>query len=167
MAQLPKSLQNFTVYVDGTNYAGRIAEGELPKLELTTQEVDAGGLAGKFEVDAGRMEAMTLTATLKEHSPEIYRLFGSPAAPVTFRAAQGKSVDTAEAVVVETRGLFKSLEPGALKGGEETELKIECVLTFLRIEIGGTEVVHVDIENMIRKIGGTDQMQAIRTALGG
>lgn len=166
MAGMPKSLQNFTAFVNGVNYAGIIVEGELPVLELATQEIDHGGMAGNFEVDIGRMEAMTTTLTFGEHNAELYSLFGNPDTPVTFRAAQGVSVDTSEAVIVEMRGLFKKLDPGSVKAADKTALKMECVLTFLRIEVGGTVVVKIDIENMIREIGGTDQMAAIRSALG-
>ena len=39
-------------------------------------------------------------------------------------------------------------------------------LRYLKVTIGGREVIEVDKVNMIRRVNGVDQLATIRTAIG-
>ena len=41
---LPKILKNFSAFVDGRGYAGRVDEITLPKLTIKMEEYRAGGM---------------------------------------------------------------------------------------------------------------------------
>jgi P2 family phage contractile tail tube protein len=45
-------------------------------------------------------------------------------------------------------------------------MTIQVALRYLKITIGGREVVEIDKVNMIRKVNGSDQLATIRQAIG-
>ena len=165
---IPKVLKNFTAYVDGRGYAGRVAEIELPKLTLVTDEHRAGGMDAAVDIDMG-MEKLEATATFSEYDPALFRQFGlveGANVALVFRGAQQKGSETAEPVVVTMRGGFKELDQGSWKPGEKTALKTGIAIRYYKLQIGGETVVEIDIDNMKRIIGGVDQLASQRTALG-
>lgn len=163
---LPRVLKNYVCYLDGFGYAGLVPELKLPTLDITTADYSAGGLAGQVAIDMGTMQKMELEATFAEYNTQVLAQFGNPAAGFTFRGAQEGDGGTAEAIIVSTRGLFRAVDPGSWKPGDQTAKKVMATVTYLRWTIGSTEVVEIDIENMIRRVNGTDQLTAIRSALG-
>ena len=46
------------------------------------------------------------------------------------------------------------------------ELKAMVDARYYKLEIGGRELVEIDVENMIRRVDGVDQLEAQRNALG-
>lgn len=165
---LPKILKNFTLFVDGVNYAGRIDEIELPKITESTEEHQAGGMDAPVEIGMG-LEALTASLTFSEYDAALFAHFGlvtGEDVSVVARGAQSNGVET-QAIVVEMRGRWKELDPGTWKRGDKAALKVAVSIRYLKYTIDGTDVVEIDTENLVRKIGGIDQMQAIRTALGG
>lgn len=163
---LPKILKNYVAYVDGYGYAGKVPELKLPAIKFKTNDYDAGGLAGTVEVDMGVVEKMESEATFAEYNTMVMKLLGDPNASFTFRGAQEGDVGDAEAVIVAMRGLFKEMDPGSWKPGEKTTLKCAVAVKYLKITVGSVEAVEIDVENMIRRIAGKDQLAAIRRALG-
>ena len=55
---LPRTLRNFSLFVDGTGYAGKVTELTLPTLTIQNEEYRAGGLDAPIAIDMG-MEALT------------------------------------------------------------------------------------------------------------
>jgi P2 family phage contractile tail tube protein len=43
---------------------------------------------------------------------------------------------------------------------------VSVALNYFRLTIAGEEVVEVDAKNLVRKVGGVDQMAKIRNAIG-
>lgn len=164
---LPKSFKNFNVFIDGIGYAGRVTEGTPPKVSIKTEEHIAGGMAAAVDVDTGTVEKMEYEMTLAEFNPAVYAVLGKDDVPVTFRAAQGLNDTTVEAVIVEVRGMLREVDGGGLKPASgKTELKLAGTASYLRMTIDGSETVEIDAINMVRKIGGVDQLAAQRKALG-
>jgi hypothetical protein len=164
----PKTLKNFTCYVDGRGYAGRINEIQLPNLTLKTEEHRAGGMDAPIEVDLG-MEALTCELTFAEYDPALFGLFGlveGANVGLTLRGAQQGTDGSVEAVIVTLRGGFKQLNAGTWTGGSKATLTASVSASYYRLQIGAATVVEIDIENMVRRIGGTDQLSGVRRALG-
>ena len=63
-------------------------------------------------------------------------------------------------------GGLKELDPGDWKVGDMSSAKFSVALRYFKLTIAGQELVEIDKVNMIRKIGGQDQLQSIRQALG-
>lgn len=166
MATLPSVLKNYVAYLDGIGYAGKVPDAKLPGIKLKTDDYDAGGLGGSVAIDMGTMEKMESELTFAEYSNAVLGLFGNSNTVLTLRGAQEGDTGTAEPVIIAMRGLFSQIDPGSWKKGSQTANKCTVELRYLKITIGTAVVVEIDIENMKRIINGTDQMAAIRRALG-
>ncbi len=166
--QFPKVLKNMNLFVDGRGYAGRIDEIELPKLTLKTEEHRAGGMDLPVEIDLG-MEKLEATLTLSDYDPELFKLYGlvdNDSIAITVRGAIQAQGDTAKPVVIGMRGGWKELDSGSWKPGDKSTVKIAVIANYYKLSIDGEELIEVDAINLVRKVNGTDQMEAIRSAIG-
>jgi P2 family phage contractile tail tube protein len=161
-------LRNFNLSVDGVGYAGKVEELTLPKLTVKTEDHRAGGMDMPLEIDMG-MEKLECDFTLSEYSTDAIEKFGfrtSGAIPLTFRGAAQDDTGTTVAVTVKVMGFIKEIDMGNWKSGEKATMKMSVACkTYVFME-DQLEVVNIDVENMVRLIGGEDQLQPIRGALG-
>ncbi len=119
------------------------------------------------EIDMG-MEKLEAEITFAEYDAELFRLFGlvnGNSVSVTLRGAM-QAGGEAEPVVVSLRGSFRELDSGNWKAGDKSTLKCMMAVRYYRLNINGNDVIEIDAENMIRIIGGEDQMASIRQAIG-
>jgi hypothetical protein len=168
MIQMPRVLKNMNLFVDGRGYAGRIDEIQLPKLTLKTEEHRAGGMDIPTDIDLG-MEKLSAELTISDYDPELFKLFGlldSKSVAITLRGAIQAQGNDAVPVVVNLRGGWSSMEPSNWKPSDKSNIKITVSANYYKLSIDGEELVEIDAENLVRKIGGLDQMEAIRSALG-
>lgn len=163
--QYPRKIRNYNVFVDGVSYAGRVTKGEMPELKLVGADHRGGGMDGPIEQDMG-MERMTAKLSFAEHSPALIRLFGS-VIPLTLRAAaQGENSTDADAHVYTIRGRVKGSMIGTFETGNDTPLEFEVGLHAFRYAFNGDTLIDIDLEAGKRVIGGTDQLLAMRIAMG-
>jgi P2 family phage contractile tail tube protein len=154
--------------VDGRGYAGRVDEIELPKLTLKTEEHRAGGMDVPMEIDLG-MEKLEISLTIADYDPDVFKLFGlldTQDTPITVRGAIQRQGEVAQAVVISLRGGWKEIDSGTWKPGDKSILKVSVALNYFKLSIAGEEVVEVDAKNLVRRVGGVDQMAEIRNAIG-
>lgn len=166
--QLPRVLKNMNLFVDGRGYAGRIDEIQLPKLTLKTEEHRAGGMDVPVEIDLG-MDKLEAELTISDYDPEVYKLFGLldlKPVQITIRGAIQAQGEDAKPVVVNLRGGWREIDAGTWKPGDKSTLKVSVAASYYKLTIDGQEVVEVDAINLVRKVGGVDQMEAIRAAIG-
>lgn len=164
---LPKLLRNFGVFIDGRGYIGRADEVELPKLTIKTEEYRGGGMDLPVEIDLG-MEKLECNITLPEIDPDAVKLLGlyRGDVAVTLRGALRRQGEEAVPCVVKLTGGFKEIDAGSWQAGEKAQTKHAFAANLYTLEIDGEEMVHIDVINMIRRIGGVDQMESIRAAIG-
>lgn len=139
--ELPRVLKNMNFFVNGRGYAGRVDEIQLPKLTLKTEEHRAGGMDIPVEIELG-MEKLEAQLTISDYDPEVFKLFGL------------------------LRGGWKELESSNWKPGDKGTLTVMVATRYYKLSIDGQELVEIDAVNLVRKVGGTDQMDAIRAAIG-
>lgn len=164
---LPAIIKDYVAYLDSVGYAGKVPEAKLPVIKIKTAGYNAGGLAAEVEIDQGSIEKMDIEITFSEHIPAIMGMLGRQDAPITLRGAQEGEINTAEAVIISVRGLFSEVDPGSLKKGGDTQVKIKATgLTYYKYSIGATTVFEIDALNNKRVVNGVDQMAAIRRATG-
>ena len=164
---VPKILKNFALFVDGRGYAGRCDEVTPPKLTTKLEEHRAGGMDAPVELDMG-MEKMNMEVTLSEFDAEVIKLFGlttGAVKPLTLRGAM-EGDDAVVPIVINVRGTLKELDLGTWKPGQKTVKKFSIACRYFKYTQDGQELIEIDVENMIRKIGGVDQLAAQRKALG-
>lgn len=164
---LPKILKNFSAFVDGRGYAGRVDEITLPKLSIKTEEYRGGGMDVPIDIDLG-MEKLEAEITFSEYDPELFRLFGiMDNSTVNFTLRGGlQGTGDAEPVVINLRGKIKELDSGSWKAGDKPTLKCMIAIFYYKLTIDRRELIEIDAENMIRKINGVDQLSSMRQALG-
>lgn len=163
---LPKILKNFSVYVDGRGYAGRVDEITLPKLTIKTEEFQGAGMSAPVEIDMG-MEKLEMDLTFSEYDPEIFKLFGltnGKEIAFTIRGALQGTEDTSP-VVINVRGYFKDMDFDSWKPAEKASLKCSVACNYYKLTINGVVLIEVDPVNMIRNVNGIDQFSEIRQAL--
>lgn len=161
-------LKNMSLFVDGRGFAGNVEELTLPKLTLKTEEFRNGGMDAPIEVEMG-MEKLESEFTLTRFDKNVLKLFGlapGQLTPLTIRGAVISDDGTQTAVVVNLQGVVREMDPGNWKPGEKATLKIMMALRYYKLTHGGDVVHEIDIPNMVRTIGGVDQLSAVRSALG-
>jgi phage tail tube protein FII len=189
---LPKTLKNFTAFVDGRGYAGRIDEVTLPKLTIKTEDFRAGGMDMPVAVDMG-MEKLECDLTFAEYDPELFALYGlvNTSTNTTASALQGFGLGDAasmlktnnvsltlrgalqepgkvEAIplVINLRGFMREIDFGAWRAGDKATLKVTMDLMYYKLMYNRQDLIEIDPENMIRKINGVDQLASQKEALG-
>jgi len=164
---LPQILRNFSLFIDGKGYAGKVEEITLPKLTIKTEEYRAGGMDAPVELDMG-MEKLSLDFTMAEYDPALFAMWGMVPGNfvnITLRGAMDKDGIIAPVILVLT-GTWTEIDMGSWKAGEKAQLKIQVSARYFQMVIGGLTAMHIDIPNMIRIVNGVDQLAPIRAAIG-
>lgn len=166
---LPKLLKQYALFIDGEHYAGK-CDVELPTLSVVTEEYAAGGMSGKIKVDMALMEAMDVKFTVYEYIPEMLKLYGlanGSGVRLVARGAQ-QSDDATQTIQVklEVEGQWHELNLGSWEAGSKVGLEGTVNARNLILEVGGSKVIEIDPGRMVRMIDGTDQMAALRGAIG-
>ncbi len=162
-----KVLKNFSLFVDGRGYVGKAEEVTPPKLSIKTEEFRGGGMDIPTSIDLG-MEKLECQFNLVEYDPEVMKLFGlvnSEDVAVTLRGALNDDTTTSS-LVITLRGKFKELDMGKFKAGDKSTLGCSVNCNYYKLTIDGTDLIEIDVDNMVRKINGNDVLADIRSALG-
>lgn len=164
---MPRVLKNFNLYVDGENFAGKVDEIVLPTLTVITEDHRGGGMDSPVRLDMG-LEAIEVGFTLAEHNPQVYRGFGlinQNGVQVIFRAAMMDD-DTALPYVLTARGMYTEVNGGTATAGGKNPLQATISCRYFQLQLEGSTVTEIDVDNMIRIIDGVDQMAVVRGILG-
>lgn len=167
---LRKALFGLSVYVDGIDHVGVAESFTPPEITLEVVESNMPGHAGPIDIPSGRLEALEASFVMSDSIPELEALVGNPASPDTPVLFVGVTTDGAEnrAVEYEMSGLWKKQAMGEVSGGGGDSTG-KCTYTIsprlLTHRIDGGEVRHIDLEQAIHRINGTDVLQELRTSL--
>lgn len=164
---IPKVLKNFNLFVDGKGYAGLVEDLTLPKLSLKMDDLYTGGMDAPIDLEMG-MDKLECDFSLCEYNTDVIKQFGlRDGAQVSLTLRGGLDDETGVTpVVVALTGAWKDLDLGSWKAGDKASLKVSVTLRYYKLTIGTDELVEVDVQNMIRKIDGVDQLQSMRDAIG-
>ncbi len=164
MSAAAQILKNFNLYVDGRGYAGNVDEVQLPALNIVGEDYRAGGMDAPAEIDMG-MEKLEATFKLSKWETDVDGLFGKDIL-ATFRGAVQDLTGAVKACVVNMRGRIHAIEPDAATPGAKAARSYRMPLTAYSYVVDGVTVHDIDVLNCKRVIGGTDQLEAIREAIG-
>lgn len=165
MMQYPRTIRNFSAFVDGVSYAGRVTEGKLPELKLQLANHRGGGMDGTLAIDMG-MEAMKAELTLAEWPPELIKMFGTRKRLTLRPGAMGEDNFTADSYVGTVGGRFSVVNFADLKPGSDAPLKLTVEVDYFKMLKDGDELFEIDIQAGKRVIGGVDQLASLRAAMG-
>jgi hypothetical protein len=161
----PRKIRNFSAYIDGVGYSGRVTEGTLPELKLKTEAHRGGGMDGSVAQDMG-MEPLQANVTMADWPAELITLLGNRRS-MTFRpAAMGEDDFSADAFVATMGGRWTVVNFSDLKPGNDTPLKLTLEVDYFRMLKNEEELFEIDVRAGKRVIGGVDQLAQLRAAMG-
>jgi len=161
-------LKNMNLFVDGRGMAGNIEEITLPKLTSKTEEFRNGGMDAPIEVEMG-MEKLEADFTLTAFRKEVLSLWGLATGnikPLTIRGSLSSEDGKETGVIINLRGMIKEVDMGSWKPGDKSVTKFAVALRYYKLTVGGQVIHEIDVPNMIRIIGGVDQLATTRANLG-
>lgn len=176
---LRKTLFGYSVFIDGVDYLGVATGFQPPPIEAETATQNAPGQGGPFELLTGRLGMMEATVSMGDSIPALEALCANPAAvttPVLFVGAltDGETVrkieyEIAGAWTKQERTEFTGPEGSAGNRGGGANERGPCTYTVsgrvFTHKVDGAEVRHVDLEQAIHRINGTDVLADLRNAL--
>lgn len=162
----PNTINDFNAHLDGISYMGKVSEATLPQLQIKTEAHRGAGMEGEVAQDMG-LNAMQVSLTFAEWVFPAYELFGTQQEIVLRPFSTVARPNVNDAWIFTTFGLISASEPGGLKSGEGSMLKVTQEVRRLKIEHQTEGVmVNIDLEKAIRIVGGVDQSKEIRKAMG-
>jgi P2 family phage contractile tail tube protein len=162
-------IKSWTLEVGGIGYAGRAKSLKPPALAVETMEYKAGGMAGAVKVDMASVAAMDCGFTLYDYAPAVIKLWGQAdgnSAVLTFRGAAVNDAGAVTPIKLRMRGQVQELTKADWEPAGEATLEVLINCRSYEEIVNAETLIHIDIERMVRKVGGVDQMAAIRGALG-
>jgi P2 family phage contractile tail tube protein len=167
-----KQIVNANVYIDGNSFLGKTEEIKMPDVVVTMTEHKALGLVGKVELPSG-LDKMECSIKWNSLYPEVLKMAGNPfkAVQLQCRASmetytgQGRTAEVP--VIVFISGTFKNFPTGNYKQHDNVEAETKMSVTYIRLNVDGTDVVEVDVLANIYKIDGVDLLETYRSNIGG
>lgn len=168
---IPERLINFRVWNENNDLLG-IATVELPSLEAMTDTVSGAGIAG--EVDSpviGHFASMETTFTWRTIEEAALVLAKQKAHQIEVRGSQ--QINNATEGKYNTKGIRavmrvvpKNISLGSFEPATTTDTETTFEVTYLKLFVGGKEVVELDKYNYKAVFGGDDALASVRADLG-
>lgn len=162
---LPRIIKNFNAFVDGIGYFGLASEAKLPSVKIQTEGARNSGMDGPVGVDVGT-EGMSAEITFAEWPVAVLKKLGKVERFVLRPAAGSPNDFSATTIIATMTGLITVSEPGDLKPGAGSSLKIGMDVRAYKLEVDNEVIYDIDLVNAVRRIGGVDQLAEIRRAMG-
>ncbi len=161
-------LRKFVVYVDGFGKVGDCDGATLPKLNLKMDEYRGGGMDVPVEVDLGmeKLEFQFTRTAIDDQVIDKFGLYPGQNKAFTLRGSLASQDGTSAAVIGHMRGTLKSVDMGDFRAGEKMQVTFMVTLDYYKLIKGDRTLIEIDIENCRRVVGGVDQLEKDRIALG-
>jgi hypothetical protein len=158
-------VKNFNLHIDGTGYAGKVDEVNLPKIVEKTEELMAGGMIGTRKIGTGVLEAMEATFVTKS----IMAVFLTQLGGLNKRWKLSRALKNIDGTVknetVVLIGDIHSIEDATTKPGESSTLTCTMDVHHYERKIDGIELIYVDIDTGVYRVNGTDLAATIMAAI--
>lgn len=169
---IPDKLINAKIYLDGQPELLGTADAELPSLEYITETMSGLGLAGEMETPViGQFKSLPFKFKFNTLNKSALVLLKPQAHHLEIRASiqeldggAGKLVPTPCKVVLH--GLPKKVSLGKLEPGKKMDSEVELECSYLKVWLGGNEVLEIDKLNFVCRINGESMLSEVRSHLG-
>lgn len=168
---LPKKLKMMNLFNEGNSYLGQTGEVTLPKLGRKFEDWRGGGMDGNIKWDNGLSDDMIEFAwKLGGIDPLVISQYGAAtvsAIGLRFAGSYQRD-DTGETTALEmvVRGRHEEIDFGTSKAGDDTELSMKTIWSYLKITIDGEVFIEIDIPGMVFKVKGVDMYEKHRANIG-
>lgn len=154
----PSRIKEVNLFIDGYGLFGTV-ESLTPPAANTKKEMQNGQ-----HIDTGILEPMEFEAEVNITNPVIYK----EAAKLQNAKLKGKGSyledGVSKAAVITLSGPL-DVNPDAWKSGDVMKTKIKMYVNVYHLELGGEEVINIDLPNYIAKIGGVDIYEQTKSAV--
>jgi len=166
-----KTITNANLRYNGNSLIGKVDECTLPEIKSKMSEFTALGMIGTTEYPSG-FEMSEMTATVSGYHSDLLKALGDPnrvidlslRSQVVQRNASG--TNTTESVNVVMKASCKNLPLGGFKAHERVTQELSFAVYYIRLEIGGANVLEFDPVANIYKVDGVDKLNNYRNDLG-
>ena len=168
---LPKKIKMMNLFNEGNSYLGQTGEVTLPKLGRKFEAWRGGGMDGSIKWDAGMSDDMIEFAwKLGGIDPLVIGQYGAAtvgAIGLRFAGSYQRD-DTGETSSLEmvVRGRHEEIDFGNAKAGDDTELSIKTIWSYLKITIDGKVLIEIDIPGVKEVVNGVDRLAQHRKNIG-
>jgi len=167
---IPERLVDFRVYSNGSTLLG-VADVELPKVQFQTAQLKGAGILGELETPTvGMTKSLKTKITFRTTTSAMVSLLDCAGHSLEFRGVVQKCDASGnrgyESCRVVVRGFPSEGELGKMDKGASGNSSIELECAYLKYVISDSTVLEIDKLNYIFKVGGTDLLSTIKTALG-
>lgn len=168
---LPKKIKMMNLFNEGNSYLGQTGEVTLPKLGRKFEDWRGGGMNGNIKWDNGLSDDMIEFAwKLGGIDPLAISQFGAAtvgALGLRFAGSYQRD-DTGETSSLEmvVRGRHEEIDLGNAKAGDDTELSIKTIWSYLKITIDGKVLIEIDIPGVKEVVNGVDRLAQHRKNIG-
>ena len=166
-----KIITNANLRLNGNSLIGKVEECTLPEIKSKMSEFTAIGMVGSTEYPSG-FEISEMTATVSGYHSDLLKIVGDPnrVLDLVLRSEvknhTPSGVATTESVVVTTRATCKNMPLGGFKAHERVMQELSFAIFYIKLEIGGQNILEYDPVANIYKVDGVDKLQGYRTNLG-
>ncbi|HBS5821173.1 phage major tail tube protein [Klebsiella variicola] len=166
---IPKKLRLYTLFVDGTNYIGKIPSVTLPKVTRKTEDYQGGGMLGAAAVDlgldSGALDASMIVGGVEQ---ELILKYGGDIDGLRLRfVGEIYSGGASSLLEVEMRGRITEIDPGDAKQGDDTNHTYAIKNTYYKLSVDDKPLLEIDLLNFIYKRNGENLYpDRIMSALG-
>ncbi|HKM18919.1 MAG TPA: phage major tail tube protein [Aliarcobacter sp.] len=166
MSNLPQTMRDINVFVDGIGHLGTSEEFELPKINQKKFSQEFGGF--EREILSGSFEKMEANVTLNEYSAAVYAAMAvgnvtGLGVNITVKGAiyqDGKSLQA----IATIQGNI-DIDDGSWKANEQVKRKLKIAVNLYAMEIDGKQACLFDVNNMIAMIDGVDFLATLRSQI--
>lgn len=163
---IPRTLKNCNIFIQGTGYAGLATEIELPQIGLKMED-HTTGLFFPNPVPMGGETSLKVTISFAEYSGTLQNLFAKINNPLNILAKGTLSDDKSTSTVgvsVSMTGVCVSYTPSSWQAGKKTEDKYTFSLTYLKFS-GNKGNVEIDANNNRVMVDGEDIVETLRNKI--
>lgn len=159
------------VYVNGSSTHGTASEVTCPEVSAQMTDYNALGMVGTAQLFNG-FEAMEASIKWKFPSNDVMMACADPQQAVDLMVRGTKAeydsagVSDEVPLTIYMRGFPHKSGVGGFKKGEDTEPETTFGINYYKLEIGGEEIIELDVLNNIYKVGGVDVLSERRSNLG-
>ena len=167
MANLPKILKDFRVYVNGLDGGANVVEIVLQKLTEKIEDIKLGHFSVGVVMGIEKLE---VELSLLGHDLNMWKSHGAKnnvdGNLITFRGYQEDNNGSVDEIRIEMRGRFSEIDMGSLKKGDKSSHKIKGSLESYKYVLNGT--TYYEIEPSLNRfiVDGVDMLAQQNKALG-
>lgn len=160
------------VYIQGNSMLGRASKVDLPDVELLMNDHMALGMVGELELPVG-FKKMEGSIDWNNFYQDVATLVTNPFSPLEMQLranvetwdSSGRSAQTP--MVVFMTVIFKTWSLGKYEPRKKAEFPSKFSATYFRQNIGGVDVLEIDMFANVYKVNGIDQLTTFRSNIGG